>query len=73
MTEKEFYIWTGKRIKELREKAGLKQKDVAEKVEIPPQFLSDVENRGKKMSAYQINRILDVMGFTQADLTEDLR
>ena len=68
MTENEFYIWLGKRIRELREKAGLKQKELAEKVELTAQFLSNVENRGQKISAYQLNRILEAMGLSQADL-----
>lgn len=71
MKEKEFYTWLGKRIKELREKAGLKQKDVAKEIGISPQFLSDIENRGKKISVYQLNKALEFMGLTQADLTED--
>jgi transcriptional regulator with XRE-family HTH domain len=71
MTEKEFYKWLGNRIKELRERTGLKQKEVAEKVNLPAQFLSNVENSGKRLSTYQLNRILEVMGYSQADLIED--
>jgi len=70
MTEKEFYKWLGNRIKELRERTGLKQKEVAEKVKLPAQFLSNVEN-GKRLSTYQLDRILEVMGYSQADLVED--
>lgn len=68
MTEKEYYIWLGNRLKELREYVGLKQNELAKKVELSPQFLSNVEN-GQKISAYNLNRILEAMGLTQADLT----
>lgn len=71
MTEKEFYIWLGKRVKELREKIGMKQKDAAEKAGMSPQFLSNIENRGHKISVYQLDQLLKALGFTQADLTED--
>jgi transcriptional regulator with XRE-family HTH domain len=70
MTENEYYAWLGKRLRELREKAGLKQKELAEKVELSAQFISNVENRGQKISAYQLTRIIEVMGFSQADLLD---
>jgi len=71
MTEQEFYEWLGKRLRELREKAGLKQKDLAEKAGMASTFLSRVENTGKKISVYQLNRLLKSMGFAITDLTED--
>lgn len=70
MTEKEYYIWLGNRLKELRAKVGLKQNELAKKVELSPQYISNVE-KGKKLSAYNLNRILEAMGLTQADLIED--
>lgn len=71
MNEQEFYLWIGKRIRDLREKAGMKKKDLAEKIGISPTFLSNVENDGKKISAFQINRILKALGLTQSDLMDD--
>lgn len=68
MNEQEFYLWIGKRIRDLREKAGMKKKDLAEKIGISPTFLSNVEIDGKKISAFQINRILKALGLTQSDL-----
>lgn len=70
MTEKEFYDWLGRRLRELRERVGLKQKELAEKIDLSAQFVSNVENRGQKISAYQLNRILEAMGLSQADLIE---
>ncbi len=61
--EKAFYIWVGQRLKALREKAGLKQKDIAERIHVHPTFLSDVEKNGKKLSAFQIQRVLEAMGY----------
>jgi transcriptional regulator with XRE-family HTH domain len=72
MTEKDFYKWVGKRLKELREKSGIKQKNLAEETGIDATFISRVENNGKKISAYQLNKLLYAMGFTQADLTDDV-
>ena len=71
MTEKEFYQLIGQRIRELREKKGLKQKEIAEASGMNASFLSKVENAGKKISAFQINRILEAMGYSQGDLFED--
>jgi len=71
MTEQEFYKWLGTRIKNLREKSGFKQKEAAKKSGISPQFLSNIENRGHKISVYQLNKLLESMGFSQADLVED--
>lgn len=71
MTEKEFYQLIGKRIRELREKKGLKQKELSEAADINASFLSKVENAGKKISAYQINRVLEAMGCSQADLFDN--
>lgn len=66
--EKAFYIWVGQRLKTLREKAGLKQKDVAERMHVHPTFLSDVEKNGKKLSAFQIQRVLEAMGYAPTAL-----
>ena len=68
MTEKEFYQLIGQRLRELRKKKGLKQKEIAEASGVNASFLSKVENVGKKISAYQINKILEAMGYSQGDL-----
>lgn len=67
MTEKEYYIWLGNKLRELREKSGLKQKEVAEKSGISSQFLSRIENNGKKVSFYQVTQILQAIGKTMSD------
>lgn len=70
MDEKEFYKKIGKRLAALREKAGLKQKEVAEKIGVSPSVISEAEKDGKKLSAYRIYQILDALGFSHADLFE---
>ena len=69
MTEKEFYIWLGTKIRDLREKSGLKQKEVAEKVGISAQYLSRIEY-GQKVSVYQMDQILHALGKTLADIMD---
>lgn len=71
MDEKEYYIWVGSKLRELREKEGLKQKDVAAKAKMSAQFLSNVENYGKKVSIFQLDLILQAIGKTMADLFEN--
>jgi transcriptional regulator with XRE-family HTH domain len=68
MTEKEFYMWVGNRIRELREKAGMKKVEISEKTGYPDSFLSNVENKGKKISAYAIKCILEAMDYKPEDL-----
>ena len=71
MDEKEYYIWIGSKLRELREREGLKQKDVAAKAKMSAQFLSNVENYGKKVSIFQLDLILQAIGKTMSDLFEN--
>ena len=71
MDEKEYYIWIGSKLRELREREGLKQKDVAAKAKMSAQFLSNVENYGKKVSIFQLDLILQAIGKTMFDLFEN--
>lgn len=56
------------RIKELRELAGIQQKELAERAEISRPYLHDLENnrRGAKPETYK--RIADALGVTVEDL-----
>ena len=56
------------RIKELREMAGIQQKELAERAEISRPYLHDLENnrRGAKPETYK--RIADALGVTVDDL-----
>lgn len=73
MTEQEFYIWLGKKLKSLRESKGFTRREIQEKIGINPNFLSNIENYGHKISVYQLNVLLEAMGMKQADLFEDTK
>lgn len=69
--EKEFYSWLGEQYRLYREKRGIKQKEVAEKAGIAQGDLSKFENRGKKLSAYRISRLLDAIGLKLEELFQN--
>ena len=56
------------RIREIREQAGLQQKELAERADVSRPYLHDLENnrRGAKPETYQ--RIADALGVEVADL-----
>ncbi len=68
--EKEFNTWIGRRIKEEREKRGLKKVDIARKTGLPDSFLSNIENKGKKVSSFSLLRILKAIGCSPGELFE---
>jgi transcriptional regulator with XRE-family HTH domain len=68
MNEKEFYIDAGKKIKELREKAGLTQDDIAVKTGIDRTLISKFENTGKKISAFRLKQIIEAIGISASEL-----
>jgi transcriptional regulator with XRE-family HTH domain len=66
----------GKTIRRLRMDRGLKAKDLAEKVDITPEFLSKIENNDKKPSWVTMSDIAKALGVTLpylmlASLTKD--
>jgi len=61
MTEQEYYKKLGEDIKVLRESKGVKKIDLAEKMNIKSSILSEFENEGKKISAYRINQIMEIL------------
>ncbi|MDY0094819.1 MAG: helix-turn-helix transcriptional regulator [Candidatus Vecturithrix sp.] len=71
MNEKDFYLWVGNRIRELREKANLKKNDIAKKIGVSPSLLTEAENDGKKLSAWRIKQILEAMGYSPEALYVD--
>ena len=70
MTEKDFYVWAGKKIRDLREKANITQEELSQQTGIDRTLISKFENTGKKISAFRIKQILETMGYTLADLTD---
>ena len=61
MTEQEYYKKLGEEIKVLRESKGVKKIDLAERMGVKSSILSEFENEGKKMSAYRINQIMEIL------------
>lgn len=53
---------TGERIKQIREKKGLTQDQLAEAGGISKGFLSDVENNNKNISSQSLLRLANVLG-----------
>lgn len=53
---------TGERIKQIREKKGLTQDQLAEAAGISKGFLSDVENNNKNISSQYLLRIANTLG-----------
>jgi len=66
--EKEFYLWLGKQFQSVRDKKGLKQKEVAELAGVSPGDLSKFENKGKKLSAYRVLRLVQAIDCSMDDL-----
>ena len=54
-----------KLLKELREEAGMTQKDLAYKARMPQRTVAEYENVGadRQLSIYKIETILDVLGY----------
>ena len=61
MTEQEYYKKLGEDIKALRESKGVKKIDLAEKMGVKSSILSEFENEGKKISAFRINQIMEIL------------
>jgi transcriptional regulator with XRE-family HTH domain len=66
--EKDFYKWLGNQFQSIREKKGLKQKEIADSAGVTPGDLSKFENKGKKLSAYRILRLVYAVGCSIDDL-----
>ena len=67
--EKDLYKWLGSQFQSMREKKGLKQKEVAEQAGVSPGDLSKFENKGKKLSAYRILRLVQAVQCSMDDLS----
>lgn len=61
MTEKEFYVLAGKRLKEIRADKGITQEELSQKTGIDRTLISKFENTGKKISMFRVKQLLDAM------------
>ena len=59
------------RIKELRESAGLMQKDLASAAMISPPYLHDLENNRRGARPETLKRIADALGVSVSDLEDE--
>lgn len=71
MTEKEFYIWAGKRHKEIRESKHITQDELAQMTKFDRSVISRFENSGKKISTFRMKQLLEAMGCTLSDLSPE--
>jgi transcriptional regulator with XRE-family HTH domain len=68
--KKEASLNVGKRIKELRMRTGMSQKELADKVELTPSFISQVESNQIVPSLSSFLQICDALGVSLADTLE---
>ena len=53
---------TGERIREIREKRGLRQDQLASQAKISKSFLSEIENNNRNVSSQALLRIANILG-----------
>ena len=58
------------RINEIRERAGIQQKDLAERADVSRPFLCDLENNRRGAKEETLRRIADALGVTVEELKE---
>ena len=58
---------------EARERAGLKQSDVAEKLGLPASYLSKIENGTRRLDVIELIRIAEAMDVDPAQILSDVR
>lgn len=71
MTEKEFYVWAGKKFRQMREEKSITQDELAEKTGIDRSLISKFENTGKKISAFRLKQLLEALGLSLGDLSDE--
>jgi transcriptional regulator with XRE-family HTH domain/KaiC/GvpD/RAD55 family RecA-like ATPase len=67
---KEPFFDIGTRIKELRTKVGISQKELADKVDLTPSFISQLESNQITPSLYSFMQICDALGVSLSDILE---
>lgn len=67
MTEKEFYVQIGKRCKQVREEKDISPSQMVKKSGVARSMLYEFESSGKKISAWNLNKILKVLELGSID------
>lgn len=62
----------GELLVEMRERAGLKQSDVAARLELPASYLSKVENGSRRLDVIELIHIAEAMDADAADIVREL-
>lgn len=57
----------GNRIQEIRKASNMTAKELAQRIELSPSFISAVENNASKLSLATLNKICDALGITLAE------
>lgn len=55
-----------------RERAGLKQQDVAARLALPPSYLSKVENGSRRLDVIELIRIAEAIGVDASEIMREL-
>jgi transcriptional regulator with XRE-family HTH domain len=56
-----------------RDRAGLKQSDVAARLELPASYLSKVENGTRRLDVIELIQIAEVMGVDPAEVVREVQ
>jgi transcriptional regulator with XRE-family HTH domain len=57
----------------IRERAGLKQSDVAARLGLPPSYLSKIENGTRRLDVIELVRIAEAMDVDPASIVRELQ
>jgi transcriptional regulator with XRE-family HTH domain len=63
----------GETLVRARERAGLKQSNVAAALGVPPSYLSKIENGTRRLDVIELIHIAEAMGVDPADIVSNLR
>ena len=63
----------GRVLVEARERAGLKQSDVAAKLGVPASYLSKIENGTRRLDVIELIRMAEAMGIDPAEIVGKLQ
>ncbi|MEF9427561.1 MAG: helix-turn-helix domain-containing protein [Candidatus Mariimomonas ferrooxydans] len=71
LPKKEVFTEIGSRLKDLRAKFGMSQKELAEKIDLTPSFMSQVENNQISPSLSSFMQICNALGVSPSELLGD--
>ncbi len=66
-------ITLGQLLSRARERAGIKQQDLAARLNLPGSYLSKIENGTRRLDVIEFIRLADAMGVDAAELLRELQ